>query len=322
MASILQSDFDQGRRKFKMMENHQQSLEDLLSEEEEKESSKNVSYLFSNPPSTQAASNKKEEFPSEVNSSSLFLLLLELIDRTRGSLAAMKTLAFYSRENFRDADLGDYFYRVVSEDIEKTISLLDCFCDYIHVNTPVKKMGTVRNLIEEVSKEFQNELTHKNIKIIKKKYDPELPETTLTDEQLRFILNSIFQYILFTLSPIGRVGILTRSIEAQKWDGENKAHLQANQIYIEILFILTHLTLKDRSPKTLSPLPKEEDGKNKDLILQMVKGTLEKNRGAMEIKWDPQKKMTLLSLLLPIERRNVFQFRFLQDRLKKTERKD
>ncbi len=304
------------------MENKQHSIENLLSEGDERESPRNVSYLFSSRPSTQAVSHKKEDIPSEDNSNSLFLLLLELIDRTRGSLAAMKTLAFYARENFRDADLGDYFYRVVSEDIEKTISLLDCFCDYIHVNTPVKKMGTIQNLIEEVSREFQNELTNKNIKIIKKKYDPELPETTLTDEQLRFVLNSIFQYILFTLSTIGRVGIVTRSIEAQKWDGENKAHLQANQKYIEILFILTHLTLKDRPQKPHPPLPQEEVGKNTDLILQLVKGTLEKNRGAMEIKWDPQKKMTLISLLLPIERRNVFQFRFLQDRLKKTERRD
>lgn len=304
------------------MKNNQQNIEDFLVQEEEKDIPKNVSYLFSNPSSTKPGSEKVEAFPSMLNSNSLLLLLLELIDRIRGSLAAMKTLAFYSRDNFKDAELGDYFYRVVSEDIEKTISLIDCFCDYINVNTPVRKTGTIHNLIEEVFRTHQNEFEEKNIKIIKKKYDPELPETTLTDEQLRFVLNSIFQYILFTLSLNGRVGILTRSIEAQEWDGENKAHLQVNQKYIEILFILTHLTPKERSPKPLSPLPKEEHGQNLDLVVQMVKGTLEKNRGALEIKWDPQKKMTLISLLFPIERRNVFQFLLHQGQLKRTERKD
>jgi hypothetical protein len=304
------------------MENAQQKAEDLLFQEDDNDNIKNISNLFPNLGNPKPSSPAEKESSSNTHYSSLFPLLLELIDRTRGSLAAMKTLAFYSRENFKDRDLGDYFYRVVSEDIEKTISLLDCFCEYINVNTPVKKSDTIHNLIEEVLRENQNELVNKKIKIIRKKFDPELPESTLTDEQLRFIFNSIFQYILFSISQNGRIGILTRSIDSQEWAGEQKTLLQKNLKYIEVMIVSTQLDPRGQPMEAISPLPNDDQEKKMDLILQMVKKTLEKNRGAMDTQWEVQKGMTLISLILPIERRNVFQFLLPQDRLKKTERKD
>lgn len=308
-------------RKAKKMENVKKA-EDLLFQEDDNDNKKGMSNVFPHRGIPKSSSPAEKEPATDTNYTSLFPLLLELIDRTRGSLAAMKTLAFYSRENFKDRELGDYFYRVVSEDIEKTISLLDCFCDYINVNTPVKKSDTIHNLIEEVLRENQNELANKKIKIIRKKFDPELPETTLTDEQLRFIFNSVFQYIFFSISQNGRIGILTRSIDSQEWTGEQKSHLQKNLKYIEVLIVSTQLDLKGQSVETLSPLPNEDQEKKMDLILQMVKKTLEKNRGAMDTQWEVQKGMTLISLVLPIERRNVFHVLLPQDRLKKTERKD
>ncbi|MCX8116501.1 MAG: hypothetical protein N3G78_01050 [Desulfobacterota bacterium] len=248
--------------------------------------------------------------------------MLELIDRVRGSLAAMKTLAFYSRENFKNPELGEYFYRVVSDDIEKTISLLDCFCDYVNVNTPVKKSDTIRKLIEEILSENQQELEGKQIKIIRKQFDPELPETTLTDEQLRFIFNSIFQYLLFSITERGRIGIMTRSIDPEDWTGQQKALLQKNQKYIEVLIVFTQLNVTRESIDLLPPLSPEDQEKRMDIFLQLVKRTLEKNRGTMESQWDPEKRMTIISIVLPIERRNVFQFLSPQDRLKKIERKE
>jgi len=302
------------------MKSSQQNIESFLLQEDEKESVGNNIFPFQVP--SQSPMGKEKESSQDNHTNSLFPILLELIDRTRGSLAAMKTLAFYSRENFRDADLGNYFYQVVSEDIEKTISLLDCFCDYININTPVKKADTIHTLLEEALKENQAELNQKNIKIIKKKFDPELPETTLTDEQLRFIVNSVFQYIIFSISQNGRIGILTRTIEAHEWNGEGKTNLQMNQKYIEIFIVSTHLDPRGKSLDPFTAHSNEDQGQKMDLILQMVKKTLEKNRGAMDTKWNLQKGMTLISLVLPIERRNVFQFLPPQDRLKKTERKD
>lgn len=259
---------------------------------------------------------------AEINHESLLSFILELIHRVRGSLAAMKTLAFYSRENFRDKELGDYFYNVVSEDIEKTLFILDCFCDYISINTPVRKTNTINNMIEEILRENQKELDEKKIKIIKKQLDPELPETSVMDEHLRFILNSLFQFLLFSISLNGRLGILTRTIESKDWEGEGKERLQKDMKYIEILIISIHFNSKTQEVSHLSTVPEGNHEEKMDLILQMVKKIVEKNRGLIHTKNYPKKGFKMVSLLLPVERRNVFQFLLPTNQQKKWERKD
>ncbi len=260
--------------------------------------------------------------PTELNHESLLSFFLELIHRVRGSLAAMKTLAFYSRENFRDKELGDYFYNIVSEDIEKTLFILDCFCDYISINTPIKKTNTINNMLEEILRENQKELDEKKIKIIKKQLDPELPETSVMDEHLRFILNSLFQYLLFSLSLNGRLGILTRTIESKDWNGEGKERLQKDMKYIEVLIISAHFEPKGQEMSSLSPISQENHEERIDLILEMVKKILEKNRGLIHTKLYPKKGLKLISLLLPIERRNVLHFLPPMNQQKKWERKE
>ena len=221
-------------------------------------------------------------------------------------MAAMKTLAFYSRENFKDRELGEYFYRVVTEDIEKTISLLDCFYEYLNLNNPVRKVNTINTVLEEILKEKHLEFEEKNIRIVKKKFERDLPETSLTDEQLSFILNSIFDYILFSSPLNGGMGILTRSIESNQWNGEGKDLLQKDTKYIEILILSKYVNFLRQPEDPLAPIPSENQEERMDLILQLVKKTLENHRGAMRTKGHTRKEMNVISLVLPIERRNVF----------------
>ena len=303
------------------MKSSQENVKNIMFQEDDKNKN-NISDLFTFQSEPKSSSPKDKNPSPEQSPSSLFPFFLELIDRIRGSLAAMKTLAFYSRENFRDRDLGDYFYTVVSEDIEKSISVLDCFCDYLNLNNPTKKMNTINVMLEEILKENQKELENKNIRITKKQFDSDLPETTVTDEQLNFILNSIFQYILFSMSLNGSMGILTRSIEVQDWNGEEKAHLQKDLKYIEILIVSTHLDLEGKPRGSLPAIPTDNHEERMDLILQMVKKTVEKNRGAMKTILHAGKGIKLISLVLPIERRNVFQFLLPVDRQKKGGRAD
>lgn len=300
----------------KKMKSSQESIEDIMFQEDDK-NKKNISDIFSFQNDPKPSSSKEKNPSPDQNHNSLFPFLLELIDRITGSLAAMKTLAFYSRENFRDMELGDYFYKVVSEDIEKTISTLDCFSDYININTPIKKMNTINVMLEEFLKESQKEIENKNIRIIKKQFEPDLPETTVADEQLRFILNSTFQYILFSTSLNGSIGFLTRSIESQDWNGEEKGHLQKDLKYIEILIVSTYSDFESKPMDSLPSIPTDNHEERMDLILQMVKKIVEKNRGAMNTKLYAQKGMRFISLVLPIERRNVFQFLLPVDRQKK-----
>lgn len=300
------------------MKGNQGSVENLSSRDEMKGKIFNMFSFQKN----EKSSSEERSLPTEINHESLLSFVLELIHRVRGSLAAMKTLAFYSRENFRDKELGDYFYNVVSEDIEKTLFILDCFCEYISINTPIKKANTINNMIEEILRENQKELEEKKIKIIKKQFDPELPETSMLDEHLRFILNSLFQYLLFSISLNGRLGILTRTIESKDWNGEGKERLQKDLKYIEILIISTHLDSKVQELSSLSPESPPNHEEKMDLILQMVKRIVEKNRGLIDTKIYPKKDLRMISLLLPVERRNVFQFLLPPNQQKKWERKD
>ncbi|MGQ9510182.1 MAG: hypothetical protein ACUVTN_12450 [Thermodesulfobacteriota bacterium] len=301
------------------MKGSQGNVENLATNDEAKGK---VFNMFSFQKEGKSISSGEKNQSNEINHESFFSFVLELIHRIRGSLAAMKTLAFYSRENFRDIELGDYFYKIVSEDIEKTLFILDCFCDYLSINTPVKKSNTINNMLEEILRENQKDLEDKKIKIVKKQLDPELPETSVMDEHLKFILNSLFQYLIFSITFNGRIGILTRTIESQNWNGEGKELLQKDMKYIEILIISTHLDSKGLELNSLPPVSSENHEENIDLILQMVKKIIEKNRGLMDTKIYSKKDLKVISLLLPIERRNIFQFLLPTNQPKRWERKD
>ena len=125
--------------------------------------------------------------------SSLSLHFAELLNRIKASLSAMQAFALLSRENFKDQELGEQSYKIVNDDIEKTISLLNCFNDYINFSTPVIKTDTVNTLVQEVIKRYESEFEEKKIKIIKKQFEKDLPETIVPDEQLRYVLNSVIQ---------------------------------------------------------------------------------------------------------------------------------
>jgi hypothetical protein len=55
-----------------------------------------------------------------------------------------------------------------------------------------------------------------------------------------------------------------------------------------------------------------------ELILKLAKEIIEKNKGMMRYKVYEDKPMTFISLILPIERRNIVRYPSPEERLKKT----
>jgi hypothetical protein len=55
-----------------------------------------------------------------------------------------------------------------------------------------------------------------------------------------------------------------------------------------------------------------------ELILKLAKEIIEKNKGMMRYKFYNDKPMTFISIILPIERRNVVRYPSPEERLKKT----
>ena len=250
---------------------------------------------------------------------SLPIYFVELFNRIKASLSAMQAFAFLSRENFRDRELGEHFYKIVNEDITKTISLIDCFNDYINFSTPMVKRDTVNTVVEEVIKKHERQFEEKRIKVIKKQFEKDLPETILPDEQLRYILNSVIQYALLSVSPDGSIGFLTRLLDMETLKGQEWDQLQKDGKYLEVLVVSAGYEKLGEETGVVSGMPNaHQEEEAVELILRLAKEIIEKNKGLMRYKVYEDKPMTFISLILPVERRNVVRYLSPEERLKKT----
>jgi hypothetical protein len=250
---------------------------------------------------------------------SLPIYFVELFNRIKASLSAMQAFAFLSRENFKDRELGEHFYKIINEDITKTISLIDCFNDYINFSTPMVKRDTVNTLVEEVIKKHERQLEEKRIKVIKKQFEKDLPETILPDEQLRYILNSVIQYALLSIPPDGSIGFLTRLLDTETLKGQEWDQLQKDGRYLEVLVVSAGYEKPGEETGVVSGMPNaHQEEEAVELILRLAKEIIEKNKGMMRYKVYEDKPMTFISLILPVERRNVVRYLSPEERLKKT----
>lgn len=282
-----------------------------------KEDDKDLLSSLINKSDVKPTTPEEKSAPEEQIPYSLFNVFMELVQRVKGSLAGMKTFAFLSRDKFSDSELGEDFYQIVSEDIEKTISLLNCFQDYLNFNNPMKKMNTVNNVIDEILRNLEDHIEDKKIKIIKKQYEKNLPETILPDEQLRYVINSVILYMVHSTPPYGSIGFLTQQFEPQESMSEDLGVLQKDAKYIEVQIA----SMGDKQRELLDLVPgmtadQREEGV--DLILQLVKEILQRNRGTLTLKINSQQSMSFISVILPMERRKVVHYLSTEERMKRS----
>jgi len=225
---------------------------------------------------------------------------IELIQRVKNTLGSIRNYTQISRDKFSDKEFGEYFYRAVTEDIEKIDLVLNGLMNYIKLNSPIRKTDTVHRLIEEELKKYQSKLEGKGIKLFKK-FEKGLPETIVPDEQLRYILNSVLQYALASISPNLSMALYTRSFVLER-EVESPDLPKKDGRYIEIsLGFMGYKKPADQGTGS-TILQKEEP---LDLILRFVKEVVQRNRGTMKIEVDEKKSKTFISLRFPVERRKV-----------------
>jgi hypothetical protein len=245
--------------------------------------------------------SKLDFLSKEQNTPFLASFFIELIEGIKNSLTSIRNYTQLSRGKFSDREFGEYFYRAVTEDVEKIDMVLDGLINYIKLNTPIRKTDTVHRLIGEELKKHQAKLEEKGIKLFKK-LEKDLPETIVPDEQLRYILSSIFQYALANISSDLSMGLYTRSFVLEKEMGQGPAFFQKDGRYIEItLIFIGYKKLSEQGMRTTG-FQKEEP---LDLILRFVKEVVQRNQGIMRIEPDEKKGKTLISLRFPVERRRV-----------------
>jgi len=230
-------------------------------------------------------------------------LFIELIHHTKSTLDSIKKCTQLSLGKFSDKEFGEFFYRLITKEIEKNDLLVKSFLNYIKVTTPIRKKGTVNTLIEEVLRKHQVRLEENKTKIFRN-FEKDLPETIVPDEQLRFILDSILQYAMASVRSDGGIEFLTKSSALQKESGEDPG-FEKDRKYIEILVAFTSYKKPiERSMQELrTPTPKEEIVS--DVLLRLVHATVEVNQGVTRLELDKAKAKKSILLKLPAERRKV-----------------
>jgi nitrogen-specific signal transduction histidine kinase len=273
----------------------------------ETENEKNSFTSFLKKAEIKSPALQKKSLPDEPNAHSLSVFLIELVHRIKNPLVSIKTFTQLLREKFNDAEFREYFYKIVTEDIEKIDSVLNGLLNYIKINTPIIKTNTVHFILEEALRRHGVQLEEKKIKIFKK-FEKDLPETIVHDEQLRYIFDSLLQYAIPSIPPNGSIGFLTKSLDDQKETEDHKSLTKNDGRYIEILMVFTGYkkpTEKFENVLGISTLQREEAI---ELELRLIKEIIQKNRGMMRFEMNEKKPRTVISLKFPVERRKVFYY--------------
>ena len=231
----------------------------------------------------------------------------DFLDHTKYYLSVMKAFAAFARDKFRDPELGIRYQKAFLRRIDRAMALLNSYADYLRLSNPKRKTNTINSLFEKVLTKHTEQLKDLQIQIIKKQFEEDLPETTVPEAQLEYILDSLMQYITHSTFPHGDLGLLTRLVDdTKRSEGENDP-LRKSRKYVEILFVFsTHGKKND-------PTSSSSKGQGMELILRWVQEIIEKSKGVMEVRPSDKNAMTFISLKVPVERRTVFEFKPLRD---------
>ena len=250
---------------------------------------------------------EKKSLVNEQNNHFSPLFFIELVHRIKNPLVSIKTFTQLLREKFSDEEFREYFYRIVTEDIDKIDALLNGLLNYIKINTPIEKANTVHFVLEDVLKKYEAQLEDKKIKVFKK-FEKDLPETIIHEEQLRYILSSLLQYAIPSIASNGSIGFLTKSFSIQKEPVENRTSAQRNGNYIEIMIVFTGYKKPVEQFETILGIPMIQQDEAIELELRLIKEIIQKNQGVMKFEFNEKRPRTLISLKLPIERRKVIYY--------------
>ncbi len=251
--------------------------------------------------------SKPRNFSPDQNNHLLSLFFMELVHRVKNPLVSIKTFTHLLREKFNDGEFREHFYKIVTEDIEKIDAVMNGLVHYIKINTPIEKKDSIHVILEDVLKKHESQLEDRKIKLFKK-FEKDLPETIVHDEQLRYILNAILQYAIPFIVPNGSIGFLTKSFEVETEAVDHKTSHQRSERYIEILIVFTGYKKPFEQFENVLGIPGVQKEEAVELELRLIKEIIQKNHGMMRFEVNEKKPRTVISLKLPIERRKLIYY--------------
>lgn len=199
-------------------------------------------------------------------------LLIDLIHHTRRRLDSIRDLVLHLRQN------PEHLPEMIDSTIEQTDSSITGLIDFLNASAPLCKGNTVNTLVEKSLKKHRVLLERKRAKVFKR-LQVDLPETTVPDVPLGYIVDSLVEFASTHLSPIGTLAVVTRSSRPERG-------------HIEILLVFT-----DKNRASLET--------RSDLQLLLVRQTVLKNRGIMDFQTSQKPARTIVRLSFPMERRRI-----------------
>lgn len=245
----------------------------------------------------------------EISDHSLSLFLLELVHRIKNPLVSIKTFTQLLREKFDDTEFREYFYKIVTEDILKIDSVLEGLLNYIKINTPIIKKNTIHSILEETLKKYEIQLENRKIKVFKK-FEKDLPETIVHDEQLRYIFSSVIEYAISSIPSNGSIGLLTKVIEDYKKDDKIQSIFDGDGKLIEVLVVFTGYKKPTEKFEEILGISKVDQEEMVDLELRLIKEIVQRNHGMMRLEVNEKKPRTIILLRFPIERRKIIRYQW------------
>lgn len=243
--------------------------------------------------------SKENIIPNERVAFLLFPFFIELIDQFKDTLKSLKNFTRMFQEKFSDREFAVYLNRMIADDIKKIELVQNSLLNYIRINNPITKTNTVNTLIEEELKKYQSEVEEKKIKLFKT-LEKNLPETAVPDDQLRYVLSCVLQYVMAMIGVNGNLGLFSRQVVLQREADEDQEGR-----FIEILMV--YAGHRKQTEPIGPPLGVSAQRKERtlDLALKLVDEIVQRNRGIMKFEEDERKGKTAVSLRFPVERRKV-----------------
>lgn len=161
-------------------------------------------------------------------------------------------------------------------------------------------MNTVHTFIEELLKKYKLQCEEKKIEVFKD-FENDLSEVTVPDEHLRYILDTVLQYTIASISPNSRIEFLTESVDLRGAADKDQTFLKQNGKYVEISVVFTGF----EKPMGGVETPPSQKGTASDLELRLVHDMIKRNNGMMKFGVDVEKAKILISVKFPVERRKV-----------------
>jgi hypothetical protein len=247
---------------------------------------------------------KEGIIPNDRTAFLLFPFFIDLMNQFKDTLKNLSDQTRIHKDKFRDQEFGAHLNRIIMWDLKKIELLQNNLLNYIRINNPIIKTDTVHTLIEDELKKYQVELEEKKIRFFKT-FEKNLPETAVPDDQLRYILGCVLQYVITLMPPNVSLGLFTKSLVLRGERGGDQAVAPKEEKHVEILMVYTGPQTPTAQSGTALGIPGRQKDEILNLTLRLVDEIVQRNRGVMTFEEDEKKKRTTVSLRFPVERRKV-----------------